>query len=184
MYKKVSSLPHIIKFPVEKPEDWWRIKKAFQYSKGRFPQGWVEEVKKKRKEGLPIIFGGQGFYWMPRDLMGDEKLCLWYYQQPKIIKDILNTYTSLLCQLAEEITEKVQIDMVDFGEDMAYRNGSMISPRIFREFMFFCYQKVFDIFRKRGTKVFSVDSDGRLNGLIVGLQQLMDTMRYNEVCRL
>ncbi|MCK5526155.1 MAG: hypothetical protein KAJ05_03350 [Candidatus Latescibacteria bacterium] len=61
---------------------------------------------------------------------------------------------------------RVRVDTAHFGEDMAYRGGSMIGPKLFREFMLPCYQRVFDVFRAHGTRLFSVDTDGLVDGLI------------------
>ena len=167
MYPAVSSLPHAIGYPVETPKDWEAVKERLQYSAFRFAPDWVEQAEQTRKvEGLPLSFGGKGFYWMPRDILGDERLCLWYYEEPETVHDILTTYTELLCALAEEVTAKVQVDSVHFGEDMAYRGGSMIGPNIFREFILPCYLRIFDIFRSGGTRLFSVDTDGLVDGLI------------------
>ncbi|MCK4590601.1 MAG: hypothetical protein KAT86_02525, partial [Candidatus Latescibacteria bacterium] len=167
MYHKVSSLPHAIGYPVESPKDWPAVKERLRYSSSRFTSDWVKQARQTQKvDELPLSFGGEGFYWMPRDLLGDERLCLWYYQEPEIVRDILATYTELLCALAEEIVAEVQVDTVHFGEDMAYRGGSMIGPNIFREFMLPCYKRVFDIFRAHGTRLFSIDTDGRVGGLI------------------
>ncbi len=167
MYHEVSSLPHAIGYPVETPEDWPAVKERLRYSSSRFTSDWVEQAKRTQEaDGLPLSFGGEGFYWMPRDLLGDERLCLWYYEQPEIVRDILATYTDLLCALAEEIVTEIQVDTVHFGEDMAYRGGSMIGPNIFRAFMLPCYKRVFDIFRAQGTRLFSIDTDGLVDGLI------------------
>lgn len=167
MYHAVSSLPHAIGYPIETPKDWLSVKERLQFSANRFVADWVDRARAvQEKEGLPLMFGGAGFYWMPRDLLGDERLCLWYYTQPETVKDILTTYTELLCKLAEEITAELEVDVVHFGEDMAYRSGSMVGPNIFREFMLPCYRKVFDIFRSGGTRLFSIDTDGKVDGLI------------------
>lgn len=190
MYKKVSSLPRSIKFSVEKPEDWMEIKEFFKYNKKRFSDKWIREIEEHRKKGHPIIFICSGLYAMPRDLMGDERLCLWFYDYPYIIKDILNTYTELLCQLGEEIVSKVEVDVICFSEDICYKNGSIISPSTFTEFMLPHYEKIINIFRKGGTKIFSVDSDGNLSELIplfikagINLLQPMEVKAGNDVVK-
>ncbi|MCK5526154.1 MAG: hypothetical protein KAJ05_03345, partial [Candidatus Latescibacteria bacterium] len=77
---------------------WPAVKERLQVSSSRFASDWVEQARRTQEDdGLPLSFGGEGFYWMPRDLLGDERLCLWYYEQPEIVRDILATYTDLLC---------------------------------------------------------------------------------------
>jgi len=154
MYRAISSLPHAISYPVEKPEDWPGIKERLRFSASRFASDWVEQAGQSQEEGgLPLSVGGTGFYWMPRDLLGDERLCLWYYEHPDVVRDIVGTYCDLLCAIAEEIVSRVTVDQVHFGEDMAYCGGSMIGPGVFREFMLPYYRRYFEIFRQRGVQL-------------------------------
>lgn len=167
MYHAMSSLPHAIAYPVEKPEDWPAIKERLRFSTSRFAPNWVEQARQSQDEGgMPLSVGGTGFYWMPRDLLGDERLCLWYYEHPEVVRDIVETYCGLLCAIAEEIVAHLSVDGVHFGEDMAYRGGSMIGPELFREFMLPYYCRYFGIFRRSGVRLVSIDTDGRVDGLI------------------
>lgn len=49
---------------------------------------------------------------------------------------------------------------------MAYKNGPMISPDIFREFMLPQYKKLTGFFKEYGIKNFFVDTDGNYEKLI------------------
>jgi len=166
MYRALSSLPHAVGYPVETPGDWPAIAARLVYDRDRFADRWVEQARQAQEDGLPLSVGGAGFYWFPRDLLGDERLCLWYYEYPDLVREITETYCDLLCSLAEEIAAHVQVDAAHLGEDMAYRGGSMIGPATFREFLLPCYRRYFGIFRQRGTRLFSIDTDGRVDGLM------------------
>jgi len=58
------------------------------------------------------------------------------------------------------------VDAVYLWEDMAYRNGPMISPAMFRTFMSPYYRRVIDCGRALGIEVFEVDTDGDCSLLI------------------
>jgi uroporphyrinogen decarboxylase len=53
-----------------------------------------------------------------------------------------------------------------FWEDMAYKNGPLISPELFKKFMVPQYRKVTDFLRSRGVDIILVDSDGDVSKLI------------------
>ena len=98
--------------------------------------------------------------------MGDQGLCLAYYEQPDLVHDIINTCTELLVAVGEEIVSKAEVDAVNFWEDMAHKDGSMISPKTFREFSTPHYRRIIELYKAHGTRIFNVDTDGNVLGLI------------------
>ena len=63
------------------------------------------------------------------------------------------------------VLEQVQPDSAEFWEDMASKNGSLISPATFREFMKPQYLKVARFAEEHGIRILLVDSDGFIEGL-------------------
>lgn len=165
--KGITSLALPIKFPVKTQDDWEeKYKVRLQYSSGRFGKNWKKHYQKIRDQGLPVKVGWPGFYWFPRDLMGDENLCLAYYLRPELVHDILDTYENMLVAVSEELLREIEVDEMHMAEDMCYRNAMMISPDTFREFMLPHYKRLIDLYQDYGTKIFSVDTDGNLNQLV------------------
>ena len=60
----------------------------------------------------------------------------------------------------EEILAKTDLDYVYFWEDMSFKNGPMISPELFREYVAPYYKRLTDFLRARGIKNIFVDTDG------------------------
>jgi len=165
-HKHVSSLPLPMLFPVEKPADWGRLKAFLRYDRGRLPAGWAADIRARVEAGQPTSFSSAGFYAFPRALLGDQTLCLWYYEHPEIIRDMLAAFADLLCALGEEVLAAAPVDQLSLGEDVAYRGGSIVSPAVFREFLLPGYRRVVGLFRARGVKLVMVDTDGLVDGLI------------------
>lgn len=164
--KWASTLAHALEYPVKTGEDWEVIKDRFAYSPDRFASDWLERYRQARERGMAIAAPGGGGYGFPRNLMGDLGLCLAYYEQPDLVHDIIYTYTELLVAVGEEILSKVEVDVVNFWEDMAHKHGSMISPKTFREFSMPHYHRIIELYRSHGTRIFNVDTDGNVEGLI------------------
>lgn len=171
LIKSSASIALPLDFPVCKPADWERMKPMFEYAPERFAANWLDSYRGARAAGLPVTFTMLGFYHFPRQLMGDECLAYAYYDYPRMVTDILTTYTNLICAIAEDMLSKVEVDAVYIGEDMAYRGGIMISPQLFHRFMEPHYKRVIELFRSAGVKIFAVDSDGYVGGLIPLLLQ-------------
>lgn len=89
-----------------------------------------------------------------------------YYDLPELIHAIGEQWVKLLTGVFERMTASVNIDAIDFWEDMSYRNGPMIGPAHFKEFMTPYYKQVIDCARSCGIDVFEVDSDGNVDTLI------------------
>jgi len=164
--ESITTLGIPFEFPIKNAADWAEYKPRLQYCPERIAADLKERHAELREKGLPIRVGATGFYWMPRDLMGDENLCLSYYTQPDLVRDIARTYAAMVLAVSEEVLSQVEVDSFHMGEDMCYRNAMMVSPAVFREFMMPHYKQLIDLYRAHGTRVFSVDTDGHLGQLI------------------
>jgi uroporphyrinogen decarboxylase len=164
-----GSIPRCLKFPVADRKDFEELKcRLDAKNSARFPEDWINTMNEYHSQGYPTAVGGRpvGFFGVLRDLMGFEGACLGYYEQPELVHDILNYLTDFWIDLYEEVLSKVSADIAFIWEDMSYKNGSLISPRLFREFMLPCYKRLTDFFRSKGIKNILVDTDGDCMELI------------------
>lgn len=165
--KGITTIALPIEFPIKSRDDWEeKYKHRLRYSPNRFGKEWKKQYEDAQSQGLPVVVGWMGFYWFPRDLMGDENLCMAYYLEPNLVHDILNTYAKMIEAISEELLGEVKIDEMHMAEDMCYKNAMMISPNTFREFMLPHYKRLINLYKGYGTKIFSVDTDGNLTELI------------------
>ena len=89
-----------------------------------------------------------------------------YYDNHSLLKDILGHLCNLWLSMAEELTSKIDFDLAIFWEDMAGKQGSLISPAMFKEFLSPYYKRLIGFLKSRGIKYFSVDCDGKVDELI------------------
>jgi hypothetical protein len=165
LIKAAASIPLPMDFPVRDMDSWLGYKSRLVYSEKRMGSFLEETARRNIETGRVNKFGAMGFFWFPRDLMGDENLCAAYYEDPGLVQDILETWGSLLERVLTETLRRVKIDIVHLGEDMAYKTSSMIGKDIFDRFMRPHYQRIHNILREFDAPVFSVDSDGCLREL-------------------
>ncbi len=168
--KGSSSVPEFIGWQVESRLDFERLKEErFQpVLEQRVPPDWPQLVQAYGARDYPLSIGGTpvGFYGFLRYLMGEERLLLSFYDDPILVKDIMEFLADFWIELWDQALGEVQVDCAHFWEDMAYRNGSLISPATFREFMTPCYRKVTGFLKDHGVEIILVDSDGNLDQLI------------------
>lgn len=167
-FKDKSSMPEFLEYPVKGPADLeWLERKFDPENPARKKKGWVEKARKAQSEGAVLLANGGMFFAFLNEHMGTEALLLEYYDEPELIRRIneLQCRAVLGAMKAME-EEKLQIDVIGYHEDMAYKNGSMISPDLFREFMSPFYRRVSEQSGKMGVRHHLMDSDGNIEELI------------------
>ena len=164
--KGVGTLPLPETFPVRTMNDWLRIKPRYTFSEARFADGWRERATAARERGYALQVAIPGGFDEPRQLLGEERLCLAYYEQPELIHDILDTIGNTAFRVLERVSQAVPVDILSVHEDMAGKSGSLAGPRQIREFIAPYYRRVWDLLEARGARLFDQDSDGDMNGVI------------------
>ena len=182
LLKGYATLPLAMEFPVKDMSTWQDYKSRLRFSPKRIGGNLEQVVNNNIATGHMNAFGTMGFYWFPRDLMGDANLCIAYYEQPELVRDILETWCGLIEGVLTAALEQVNIDNIHFGEDMAYRNASMVSRQIFAEFIKPYYDRIYRLVQRYATPVFSVDTDGCLDELSVWFSECgVNLIGPNEV---
>jgi uroporphyrinogen decarboxylase len=169
--RKESTIPTALDWPIRDWKNWLQIKEERLTTgnlKERFPSNWKELVNKYNNRDYPLAVGGypHGFFGLLAHLLGYKNLFYFYYDAPDLIRDMLDTFTSLWIAIWEEVLSYVDFDVAHIFEDVSSGKGSMISPSMVREFMIPYYQRITDFLKGRGVNIILVDTDGDCNELI------------------
>ena len=168
--KDGASKPFYLEWPVKDRDSWEQLKaERLQPDLARrLPSNWADLVQQYRQRHYPLAIGSGycGFFGSLRALVGEERLFYLYYDDAPLVHDILDHLCDFWIQLYAQVLEEVEPDSAEFWEDMAYRNGPLISPALFREFMLPRYQRLIGFLRENGVRHFCVDTDGNCWQLI------------------
>lgn len=171
-YKDQRSMPHWLEFPLKTKKDWDKIKEerlSIKNISQRYTAENISEyIKQLKNRDFPLVIYGSpiGFFGSIRFLIGEPAIYYMYYDEPALIKDIVEHLTKLWLIIAEEVTSLCDFDAGYFFEDMAGKQGSLIGPDIFKEFMSPYYKKIIDFAKTKNVRHFIVDSDGFVEDLI------------------
>jgi uroporphyrinogen-III decarboxylase len=163
-----QSMPEFLEFPVKNQADFEALRPRLDpLSSGRYPD-WdkAAEMCNAPQEAVALMISG--CFGFQRDLMGYEDLALTYYDDPALIHDISRQWAELEKGVCENVTGRLSVDYVYMWEDMAFKNGPLIGPDLFREFILPYYREVTDVISAAGVPAIIVDSDGD-NGLLMPL---------------
>ncbi|MGQ9515417.1 MAG: uroporphyrinogen decarboxylase family protein [Thermoproteota archaeon] len=165
--KSLPTIPQFLEFPVKTMKDFETYKiRLDPDDPERFERNWPELVQRYKQRDHPLGLNYVGFFGHPRNLMGLTNLSIAYHKEPELVKTILEHWCDFLIEISQKVLEDVQVDFVQIWEDMAYNKGSLISPKIFREFMMPYYKKLTRFLRENGIDAILVDCDGDANSLI------------------
>ena len=169
--KQNDSIPHYLEWPVKDKESWEEFKneRLNPATPGRFPPHFRQTVAQLHERDYPLLlsYGPVGFFGSLRFLLGEVNLMISYYESPFLIKEIISYLADFWIQLWDKVfQEKIKPDCVFLWEDMCYKNGSLISPQMFREFMLPAYKKITSFLRENGVHIIFVDTDGNCLELI------------------
>jgi uroporphyrinogen-III decarboxylase len=166
MVKGTATLPLPLDYPVRTMDDWLKIKPMYEFNEDRFSPGWEEQALAHLQAGKVLCSAIPGGFDEPRQLLGEERLCLAYYEQPELVHAILDTIGNTAFQVLERVTRVIEIDLLDVHEDMAGKSGPMAGPRQVRDFILPYYRRIWDMLKERGTLLFDQDSDGNMESVI------------------
>ncbi len=166
LVKGVATLALPLDHPVKTMDDWLRIKSWYEFSEARFSANWQERARALLREGQVVCVDMPGGFDEPRQLLGEEALCLAYYQDPELIHDILDTIGRTVCAVLDRVSAAVEVDLLSVHEDMAGKSGPLAGPKQVDEFIQPYYRRVWDMLADRGVRLFDQDSDGDMSGVI------------------
>jgi len=170
-YKYNGSIPEYLKYPVATPDDWERIKKerlninsVERYS--HIDWDAYKELIRTSGAGVQAGYYPYGMFGAPRDLMGAEELLVAFYDEPEMVKDMIDHLTDIWLHMFAITAEHVKIDHIHIWEDMSGRQGSLISMDMVEKFMMPAYDRIHDFAKAHDVKLISVDTDGKCDELV------------------
>ena len=163
-----SSIPRYISAPVVTPDDWPDIKRRFSLDDPirTQEQNDFTALRANIADGMAVHLALVGFYGVMRNWMGVQNLSTAFYDYPAMLHDMVEHWAELIATQVEALPPDITIDHVSWWEDMAGRNGPLVSPTTFREFFQPGYHRVMQAVKKHGCALAVVDCDGNPHDIV------------------
>lgn len=179
-----SSIPRFIRFPVVDRQSWLDMRRRFRIDDPTriFSDAAIREAREAAAAGKMVSVSFTGFYGQLRNWMGMESLSLALYDQPALVEEMVEHWAELCARQVERLPADLPIDYVSWWEDMAGRNGPLVSPAHFRRFLQPGYRRVMTEVRKHGCVLAHVDCDGNPHDIVANwLEEGVNVMFPLEV---
>lgn len=135
----------------------------------RYPSNWADYVAKYKDPardyplGIPI----GSLYGKIRDWMGMENLSMLVYDDRKLFEEMVETVADcIIASITPALESGIAFEYASMWEDMCYRAGPLLSPKVFREVLVPHYRRITSLLRKYGVDVVVLDCDGDISLLI------------------
>jgi uroporphyrinogen decarboxylase len=167
----LSSMPQFLRYPVETVEGfrkYWRERMQPDLA-ARIGPDWRARLRQHReREHVLVVIADRwgGFFGALRNMVGVERLCELFYDDPAFVDEMMEADAEFLIAMLQQMLQETTIDVFGFWEDMGYRTSTLLSPVMARRHMLPRYRKVVEFGRSRGVRFFGLDSDGQIDPLI------------------
>ena len=162
-----ASMDEFISFPVETPADFSELKKRFRPSSPvRYPAYWEQfQLPGWGLRQHPLILGRNcsilGYYWRAREWMGTENTSYAWYDEPAMMHEMMEFITDFTIETTRPFLERgVKPDYVFINEDLSMKNGPLLSPETYRNFIQPELNRLIAWFKSQGVDWVIIDTDG------------------------
>jgi len=163
-WKNRSATPLPLDFLIKTEEDWLRYKDRLMPDEKRLGEKFVEKYKKlKKTDGFLCLTEREPCWKVLAAMMGVKRGLIMMLREPRLVYDMMETYTDLLLGMYDIISDKgVEIDGLWIRGDLAYKNGMMFSPNLYESLLYLHHKRIADFFRSKGIPVIQhIDGDIR-----------------------
>jgi len=166
LIKRSATIPLPLDHPVKTMDDWLAVKHHYEFTPERLSGNWEQAARAHLAAGRVLTVHIPGGFDEPRQLLGEEGLCIAYHEQPELVHDILQTIGGTAFRVLEQVSAAVPVDVLSVHEDMAGKSGPLAGPRQVAEFIKPYYRRIWDMLAERGARLFEQDSDGDMTAVI------------------
>jgi uroporphyrinogen decarboxylase len=170
--KHTMGMPHWVEFPIKSRDDWREYRRRLDPDTlGRIPADWNQRCRELADRDYPLFISAGSLYGWPRNWMGVETLSRLLYRDPTLFPEITETLAYLITTVLDRALQQAReagltFDAAQMWEDMCYRDGPLLSPRMVREHMAPHYRAITSVLARHGVDLVIVDSDGRIDSLL------------------
>lgn len=154
-----------------------------QFSEDRIDKDELQRIcnNPEREDPLGLFCGS--LFGQIRNMMGIEGVSYLYADDEELYDEIINTIGELCYKTTEMILASgAKFDFAHFWEDICFKNGPLVSPRLFEKKVGPHYKRITELVNGYGINIVSVDCDGVIDALIsIWLDNGVNTMFPIEV---
>ncbi len=158
----------------------WR----YVWSEKRVNQAVLAGLRSETRD-YPLGLHCGSLFGQIRDVLGLEGVSYLYVDDEPLFREIIDTVGDICYRNTERallLGAGAGFDFAHFWEDICFKNGPLVSPAVFREYVGPHYRRITELVRRHGIDIVSLDCDGCIDALLpVWFENGVNTMFPIEV---
>lgn len=165
-----DTIPRYLDFPIKDRASWEQFRERLRIDDpARYRDDWEEIARRTHESDVPVQIRGGSLFGRPRNWAGFEGISMLCYDDPALVEEIIEH----LCELAVAVITPAleagcRVDCGSFWEDINFKQGCIISPKMFHQWLTPRYERITDLMYDMGAVMCFVDSDGNVTDSIDG----------------
>ena len=163
-----DTIPHFIKASIQTPDDWKRAKaERFRLDDpARRVDGEALRRLHPPQRPYPVGVDCGSMIGRVRDVLTLEGLAYAVYDYPAMVEDMVETCCQLVEHFLDQVLGKVDFDFASGWEDIAFKNGPIVSVDFFRQVILPRYKRISRKLRAAGIELWYTDCDGDVRPIL------------------
>ena len=138
-----------------------------QFSMDRINRAYLETLRDDTGREIPVGIHCGSLMGRMRDLLGVEQLSYLLADDFDLYLEIIDTMDGLCYDCVKAMLETgAKFDYGHFWEDICFKNGPLVIPSMFEEYVGPHYKKITSLLNSYGIDIVSLDCDGWIDRLI------------------
>ncbi len=164
----INSIPAEVGYTLQNRKSWEECYlPKLQYFDGRVDSDALIKLKQNPDRDYPLGINCWSLFGGIRNWMGVQGISYLYADDEELYDEIIQTVADLNFKVIEKMLSIYSdFDFAHFWEDLCYKNGPLVNPRVFEEKVGPNYRRITDLVKSYGIDIISVDSDGKIDDLI------------------
>ena len=154
-----------------------------RFSMERISTELLETLRDDAVREIPVGIHCGSLMGRMRDLLGVEQMSYLMADDFDLYEEIIDTMDGLCYECVKAMLDSgAKFDYAHFWEDICFKNGPLVIPSMFDEYVGPHYKRITDLLHSHGIDIVSVDCDGWIDRLIpTWLENGVNTMFPIEV---
>jgi uroporphyrinogen decarboxylase len=179
-----ATIPHFLESSIKNPDDWARVKEERFRRDDPARKIDVDLLKKTHPpdRDYPLGVNCGSMMGKIRDMLTFEGIAYAIYDYPEMLEDMVETACVLVEDELDQLLGALDIDFASGWEDIAFKQGPIVSLEFFTEVAVPRYKRIGDKLAAHGIDIWYTDCDGDPRVMIPGwLEAGLNTMFPWEV---